>query len=132
MHPQARASPPMTEWDFDARTTHGDYPLLLHFPYLDLYRPQVVKQADLVLAMHCCADEFTAEDKARNFAYYERRTVRDSSLSACTQAILAAELGHLELAHDLLRRGGRCMDLYDLHRQHHATGCTSPRGRRAG
>ena len=76
---------------------------------------QVVKQADLVLAMHWCGDEFSAADKARNFAYYERRTVRDSSLSACTQAILAAEVGHLELAHDYIGEAV-LMDLYDLHR----------------
>jgi alpha,alpha-trehalose phosphorylase len=68
-------------------------------PYFDLYRTQVVKQADLVLAMHWRGDAFTPEQKERNFAYYEARTVRDSSLSAATQAVLAAEVGHLELAH---------------------------------
>jgi alpha,alpha-trehalose phosphorylase len=68
-----------------------------------------------VLAMHWCGDAFTAEDKARNFAYYEQRTVRDSSLSACTQAVLAAEVGHLELAHDYIGEAA-LMDLYDLHR----------------
>ena len=66
---------------------------MLHFPYFDLYRKQVVKQADLVLAMYLCGDAFTAEQKARNFAYYERLTVRDSSLSACCQAVMAAEVG---------------------------------------
>jgi alpha,alpha-trehalose phosphorylase len=55
---------------------------MLHFPYFDLYRKQVVKQADLVLAMHLFSSAFTSEQKARNFAYYERLTVRDSSLSA--------------------------------------------------
>ena len=92
-------------WDFDA-TTPDQYPLLLHFPYFDLYRKQVVKQADLVLALHLCGDAFTDEEKARNFDYYERLTVRDSSLSACTQAVIAAEVGHLELAYDYLARGG--------------------------
>ena len=58
---------------------------MLHFPYFDLYRKQVVKQPDLVLAMQLCSDAFTAEQKARNFDYYERITVRDSSLSACTR-----------------------------------------------
>ena len=53
------------------------------------------------------------EQKARNFAYYEARTVRDSSLSACTQAVLAAEVGHLELAHDYLAEAA-LMDLRDL------------------
>ncbi len=56
------------------------YPLLLHFPYFDLYRKQVVKQPDLVFALFIRGDAFTPEEKARNFAYYEALTVRDSSL----------------------------------------------------
>ena len=96
-----------------ARTSAGQYPLMLHFPYFDLYRKQVVKQADLVLAMHLCGSAFTAEQKARNFEYYERLTVRDSSLSACTQATIAAEVGHLDLAFDYLGEAA-LMDLHDL------------------
>jgi len=114
VHQQVHHFTRLKEWDFEA-TKPEDYPLMLHFPYLDLYRTQVVKQADLVLAMHWCGDAFSAEDKARNFAYYERRTVRDSSLSACTQAVLAAEVGHLELAHDYLGEAA-LTDLYDMHR----------------
>jgi alpha,alpha-trehalose phosphorylase len=60
----------------------------------------VVKQADLFLALHWCGDAFTDEQKANDFAYYEALTVRDSSLSASTQAIVAAEVGQLELAYD--------------------------------
>jgi alpha,alpha-trehalose phosphorylase len=101
VHEQAAGFTRLQEWDF-AETKDDDYPLMLHFPYLDLYRKQVVKQADLVLAMALRPDAFTAEEKARNFAYYEARTVRDSSLSAPAQAVLAAETGHLELAHDYL------------------------------
>src|SRR5436305_8403944 len=96
-------------WDF-AHTSPDEYPLLLHFTYFDLYRKQVVKQADLVLAMHLRGDAFTPEQKARNFAYYEALTVRDSSLSACTQAVLAAEVGQLDLAYDYLGEAAR-MDL---------------------
>ena len=99
-------------WDFES-TGRDQYPLLLHFPYFDLYRKQVVKQADLVLAMQLCGDAFTEEQKAQNFAYYERLTVRDSSLSACTQAVLAAEVGHLELAYDYFAEAA-LMDLGDL------------------
>ena len=91
MHPQAEGFTAHQRWDFDGHEPE-QYPLLLHFPYFDLYRKQVVKQADLVLAMHCRGDAFTAEQKARNFAYYEALTVRDSSLSACTQAVIAAEV----------------------------------------
>ena len=99
-------------WDF-AHTSPEQYPLLLHFPYFDLYRKQVVKQADLVLAMHLHGDAFTAEQKVRNFDYYEPLTVRDSSLSACTQAVMAAEVGHLGLAFDYLGEAA-LMDLRDL------------------
>ena len=100
-------------WNF-AHTTPDQYPLLLHFPYFNLYRKQVIKQADLVLAMYLHSDEFTAEQKARNFAYYEALTVRDSSLSASTQAVLAAEVGQLQLAYDYLGEAA-LIDLHDLH-----------------
>ncbi|HTX45264.1 MAG TPA: family 65 glycosyl hydrolase, partial [Solirubrobacteraceae bacterium] len=76
VHPQAERFTEHQAWDFDS-TSADEYPLLLHFPYFDLYRKQVVKQADLVLAMHVRGDYFSDEQKRRNFAYYERLTVRD-------------------------------------------------------
>ena len=112
VHSQAEGFTHHDRWDFSA-TSPDQYPLLLHFPYFDLYRKQVVKQADLVLAMHACGDSFTEEQKARNFDYYEALTVRDSSLSACTQAVIAAEVGQLELAYDYLAEAA-LMDLGDL------------------
>ena len=112
VHPQDDAFTQHDVWDFDA-TPADAYPLLLHVPYFDLYRKQVVKQADLVLAMHLRGDAFTTEQKARNFAYYEALTVRDSSLSACTQAVLAAEVGHLDLAYDYAAEAA-FTDLHDL------------------
>jgi alpha,alpha-trehalose phosphorylase len=57
-------------------------------------------------------DAFTAEQKARNFAYYERLTVRDSSLSAATQSVIAAEVDQLELAYDYLAESA-LIDLND-------------------
>ena len=66
-----------------------------------------------MLALHICGDAFTDEEKARDFAYYEALTVRDSSLSACTQAVIAAEVGHLELAYDYFGETA-LMDLHDL------------------
>ncbi|MBO4208790.1 glycoside hydrolase family 65 protein [Micromonospora echinofusca] len=112
VHQQVEGFTRLQEWDF--RDTPPDrYPLLMHYPYFDLYRKQVVKQPDLVLAMHWRGDAFDADQKRRNFLYYERRTVRDSSLSACTQSVIAAEVGYLELAHDYLREAA-LMDLHDL------------------
>jgi alpha,alpha-trehalose phosphorylase len=112
MYEQSAGSTGHQLWDF---TTTGPerYPLMLHFPYFDLYRKQVLKQADLVLALHLRGDAFTDDDKARAFAYYEALTVRDSSLSACTQSVLAAETGHPELAYDYLGEAAM-MDLSDL------------------
>ncbi|MFD5054775.1 glycoside hydrolase family 65 protein [Streptomyces tendae] len=103
-------------WDF-ANTGADQYPLMLHFPYFDVYRKQVVKQSDLVLAMYTCGSWFDAhcdEDQmAANFAYYEPLTVRDSSLSACCQAVVAAQTGHLRLAYDYATEAA-LMDLADL------------------
>lgn len=112
VHPQADDFTNHEVWDFEA-TSDDQYPLLLNFPYFNLYRRQVVKQADLVLAMHLCPDAFTDAEKAHNFLYYEALTVRDSSLSACTQAVIAAEVGHVELAHNYLTETA-LMDLDDL------------------
>jgi alpha,alpha-trehalose phosphorylase len=112
IHPQAEGFTRHQVWDF-AHTSREQYPLLLHFPYFDLYRKQVVKQADLVLAMHLRGEAFTPGQKDRNFDYYEGLTVRDSSLSACTQAVMAAEVGHLDLAFDYLGEAA-LMDLRDL------------------
>jgi alpha,alpha-trehalose phosphorylase len=89
------------QWDFGG-TPADEYPLLMHFPYYLLYTSQVVKQADLVFAIYICGDCFSDDQKARDFDYYERITVRDSSLSASIQAIVAAEVGHVELAYEYL------------------------------
>ena len=115
VHPQCEGFTTLREWDFAANT---HYPLLLHEPYVRLYPAQVIKQADLVLAMQWQSHAFTPEQKARNVDYYERRTTRDSSLSACVQAVMCADVGHLELAHDYAYEAA-LIDLRDLH---HNTG----------
>jgi trehalose/maltose hydrolase-like predicted phosphorylase len=111
VHQQCEGFTTFAEWDFEDNPT---YPLLLHEPYVRLYPAQVIKQADLVLAMQWQSHAFTAEQKARNVDYYERRTVRDSSLSALTQAVMCAEVGHLDLAHDYAYEAAQ-IDLRDLH-----------------
>jgi alpha,alpha-trehalose phosphorylase len=114
IHPQDEHFLQHERWDFE-HTPADHYPLLLHYPYLRLYSKQVVKQSDLVLAMHWRGDAFTPEQKRRNFDYYEQLCVRDSSLSACTQAVMAAEVGHLHLAKAYLYEAAR-MDIADLER----------------
>ncbi|MEL5989807.1 glycoside hydrolase family 65 protein [Microbacterium phosphatis] len=112
VHPQSAGFTERERWDF-AATDPSEYPLQEHFPYFDLYRKQVVKQADLVLALYVAHEAFTLEEKARAFAYYEPLTVRDSSLSAGVQAVIAAEVGQIELAADYLAEAAT-LDLDDL------------------
>ena len=113
VHQQAEGFTRHRHWDF-AHTPPERYPLLLHYPYYELYRSQVVKQADLVLAMYLCGERWTeADQRMRDFAYYEAITVRDSSLSANTQAVVAAEVGDVELAYDYLIETAM-VDLRDL------------------
>jgi len=113
VHQQSEDFTEHDEWDF-ANTPEEHYPLLLHAPYFEIYRKQVIKQADLVMAMYLRGDAFTPAEKVRNFAYYEARTVRDSSLSAAQQAVIAAEVGHLDLAYDYWAET-IFTDLYNLH-----------------
>ncbi|MFA5517421.1 MAG: glycosyl hydrolase family 65 protein, partial [Desulfuromonadales bacterium] len=79
-------------WDLE-NTPRDKFPLLLHFHPLVIYRHQVIKQADVVLALFLLGNEFSADRKKRNFDYYDPLTTGDSSLSACIQAIVAAEIG---------------------------------------
>lgn len=113
VHQSFAGSTEHARWDFEA-TGPDRYPLHDHFPYLDLYRKQVVKQADLVLALHFAHESFTLDEKVRAFRYQEELTVRDSSLSAAAQAVIAAEVGQLDLAADYLAEAAT-LDLDDLH-----------------
>ena len=99
-------------WDFDA-TPPDDYPLLLHHHNYILYSSRVVKQADLVFAIYLFGNRWEEDQKARDFAFYESVTVRDSSLSASIQGVVAAEVGHLDLALDYLTESA-FIDLRDL------------------
>ncbi|MGH8158742.1 MAG: beta-phosphoglucomutase [Rhodanobacter sp.] len=100
-------------WDF-AGTPPEKYPLLMHHHPLTLYRHQVCKQADALLALVLAGDNVDRATKRRSFDYYEAITVHDSTLSASTFAVLAAEIGHAEKAHDYFMKALR-VDLDDLH-----------------
>ncbi len=93
IHPQDDNFLDRKVWDFD-HTPADQYPLLLYHHPLVIYRHQVIKQADIVLAMFLLGDEFSAEQKKRNFDYYDPLTTGDSSLSACIQSIVASEIGY--------------------------------------
>jgi alpha,alpha-trehalose phosphorylase len=96
IHPQDDDFLELKKWDF-TNTPPDRYPLLLYFHPLVIYRHQVIKQADVVLAMFLLGHEFTPEQKQRNFDYYDQLTTGDSSLSACIQSIVAFEIGYDEL-----------------------------------
>ncbi len=84
-------------WDFE-NTPREKYPLLLNYHPLVIYRHQVIKQADVMLAMFLLRNEFTEEQKKKNFDFYDPLTTGDSSLSACVQSIMACEAGYMEKA----------------------------------
>jgi beta-phosphoglucomutase len=94
--------------------TSGKQPLLLRLHPLSIYRHQVCKQADTLLALMLAGEQVGAAMKRRNFDYYEAVTIHDSTLSASTFAVIAAEVGYGERAYryflDTLR-----VDLDDLH-----------------
>jgi alpha,alpha-trehalose phosphorylase len=98
-------------WDF--RNTPDHYPLLLFYHPLNIYRKQVIKQADVVLAMFLLGDAFSLEAKKRNFDFYDPMTTGDSSLSSSVEAIIAAQVGEIDKA---IRYGmaALLMDLADV------------------
>ena len=99
-------------WDFQ-NTPSDRYPLLLFYHPLNIYRKQVIKQADVVLAMFLLGNAFSAEAKKRNFEFYDPLTTGNSSLSSCVEAIIAAEVGDIDKS---IRYGmaALLMDLADV------------------
>jgi alpha,alpha-trehalose phosphorylase len=113
IHPQDDNFLKLEPWDF-ANTPPERYPLLLWYHPLVIYRHQVLKQADVVLAMVLRGDQFSLDQKRRNFDYYDPITTGDSSLSACVQALAAAQIGYDELAVKYFREA-LFVDLADTH-----------------
>ncbi len=101
------------KWDFSG-TPPEKYPLLLHYHPLDIYRCQVIKQADVLLALFLRDAEFSPEDIRKNYDYYEPLTTHDSSLSAVIYSIMAAAAGYEDEAIRFYAQTCRA-DLDDLH-----------------
>ena len=100
-------------WDF-AATPPEKHPLLLHYHPLELYRHQVIKQTDVVLASYLVGHHFGEEEKRRTFDYYDPLTTGDSTLSACVQSVVASEVGYPDAALRYFLEASR-VDLDDLH-----------------
>ena len=113
IHPQDDFFLDREVWDL-SRTPDELRPLMLHYHPLVIYRFQVLKQADVVLAMFLHGDVFTEEQKKANFEYYDPITTGDSTLSAVVQSIIAAEVGYHDAAMDYFRQA-LYVDLADLH-----------------
>src|SRR5690606_34469050 len=113
IHPQDDSFLSRQPWDF-ANTPADKYPLLLHYHPLVIYRYQVLKQADVVLALLLLDDAIPQAQKQRDLAYYEPLTTHDSSLSSCIHSILFAETGDTARAHEFFGDSAR-MDLDNHH-----------------
>lgn len=101
-------------WPFPP-TTGEHRPLLLDYHPLTLYRHQICKQADVVMALVLAGDGLDPRRKRRSFDYYEAVTTHDSTLSAPVFGILASEVGHADKAWRYFDASVR-VDLDDLHR----------------
>jgi len=117
IHPQDDSFLDKKVWDF-AGTPDDKYPLLLNYHPMVIYRHQVCKQADVVLALLLLSEQFTLEDKKRDFDYYEAVTTHDSSLSSCIFSIIASEVGYHDKAYDYFMETAR-LDLDDTHGNTH-------------
>ncbi|TFD39656.1 glycoside hydrolase family 65 protein [Cryobacterium sp. TMT1-19] len=113
IHPQDAQFLEKERWDL-SQTPPANRPLLLHYHPLVIYRFQVLKQADVVLALLLQGDQFTPEQKRADFDYYDPITTGDSTLSDVVQSIIAAEVGYHELALKYFT-SGLFVDLADLH-----------------
>ncbi|GAB3820642.1 glycosyl hydrolase family 65 protein [Tessaracoccus terricola] len=113
IHPQDEKFLSSELWDV-ANTPPDKYPLLLNYHPLVIYRFQVLKQADVVLALFLQGDQFTREEKRADFEYYDPITTGDSSLSGVVQSVIASEVGYQEMAMEYFL-GGLFVDLADLH-----------------
>ncbi|MCW2838226.1 MAG: Kojibiose phosphorylase, partial [Marmoricola sp.] len=113
IHPQDDFFLDREVWDL-SQTPDELRPLMLHYHPLVIYRFQVLKQADVVLALFLHGDRFTAEEKRADFEYYDPITTGDSTLSAVVQSVMAAEVGYHEVAMDYFTQA-LYVDLVNLH-----------------
>lgn len=100
-------------WDFE-NTPEDKYPLLLNYHPLTIYRYQVCKQADTVLAHFLLEDEQSLETIQRSYDYYEGITTHDSSLSSCIFSIMASKIGNMDKAYEYFIETAR-LDLDNTH-----------------
>jgi alpha,alpha-trehalose phosphorylase len=116
IHPQDDSFLSKPRWEA-ADVDPAKSPLLLHYHSLVIYRHQICKQADVVLALLLLGEQFDLPSKRRDFDYYEPLTTHDSSLSRCIFGIVASEVGYHDKAYQYFMEGART----DLDDHHHNT-----------
>ncbi len=85
----------------------SNLPLNQKWSWDKILRSCFIKQADVLQGLYFFGDQFTLEEKARNFAFYEPMTVHESSLSPSIHAVLAAELKMEDKAVEMYKRTAR-------------------------
>lgn len=81
-----------------------------------ILRSCFLKQADVLQGIATFEDQYTDEEIALNFDFYEPRTLHESSLSPCVHTILGAKLGKMEKAYEMYLRTSR-LDLDDYNKE---------------
>lgn len=100
-------------WDFDG-TQSDQYPLLMNFHPLTIYRHQVLKQSDTVLS-HLLLEDYTKYSTIKNsYDYYDKLTTHDSSLASCVSSMIACKLGYEDKAYNYFMETAR-LDLDNTH-----------------
>lgn len=84
-----------------------DLPLNQNWSWDKILRSPFIKQADVLQGIYFFGNQFSLEEKRRNFDFYEPMTVHESSLSPSIHAILAAELGKEAKAVEMYGRTAR-------------------------
>lgn len=101
------------EWDFD-NTPKDNYPLLLNYHPLHIYRHQVLKQADTILS-YILLDDVQKDIMKSSYDYYKARTTHDSSLSPCVHSMMSAKLNRSEEAYKFFMSTIR-LDIDDINK----------------
>ncbi len=82
-------------------------PINQHWSWDKILRSPYIKQGDVLQGVWDFIDDFTPEQKKRNFDFYEPLTVHESSLSAAIHSVLAADLKYEKQAVSMYERTSR-------------------------
>lgn len=93
-------------------------PINQYWSWDRILRSCFIKQADTLQGIYLFEENYDTETIAKNFKFYEERTVHESSLSPCVHVVLAAKIGRMEKAYELYLRTSR-LDIDDYNHEAH-------------